>query len=128
MLRGPKLCGANIEGKIAPRSFGPLNLCLAEFWTRQPVPNGVLEQCNLCPAKFWRHSFWALKKNTKMIKKLHFPSFITGIFVSLGHFRDLYNQYNHFLGKKSRIRDTLTLSTVADSRTNTNLKRLFDFF
>ena len=30
--------------------------------------------------------------------------------------------------KKSRIRETPTLSTNADSRTNTNLKRLRDFF
>ncbi len=75
-LRGPKLCGANIEGKFAPQSFGPLNLCPAEFWTPQPVPRGVLEQCNLCPAEFWRHSFRAPKKLKKMIKKLHFPSFL----------------------------------------------------
>ena len=32
------------------------------------------------------------------------------------------------LNKKSRIRETPTLSTDADSRTNTNLKRLVDFF
>ena len=30
--------------------------------------------------------------------------------------------------KKSRIRETPTLSTDADSRTDTNLKRLRDFF
>ena len=30
--------------------------------------------------------------------------------------------------KKSRIRETPTLSTDADSRTDTNLKRLHDFF
>ena len=30
--------------------------------------------------------------------------------------------------EKSRIRETPTLSTDADSRTNTNLKRLVDFF
>ena len=32
-----------------------------------------------------------------------------------------------FLEKKSRIRETPTLSTDADSRTDTNLKRLRDF-
>ena len=65
-LKGQKICGANIEGKFAPRSFGPLNLCPAEFCTPQPVPRGVLEQCNLCPSEFWRHSFRA-KKKTKII-------------------------------------------------------------
>ena len=42
-LRGPKLCGANIEANLprgvldpstcAPQRFGPLNLCPAEFWS-----------------------------------------------------------------------------------------------
>ena len=42
-LRGPKLCGANIAANLprgvldpstcAPQSFGPLNLCPAEFWS-----------------------------------------------------------------------------------------------
>ena len=31
-LRGPKLCGAKIEGKFAPQSFGPLKVCPTEFW------------------------------------------------------------------------------------------------
>ena len=38
--------------QVALLSFGPLNLCPTEFWTPQPVPHRVLEQCNLCPAEF----------------------------------------------------------------------------
>ena len=56
-LRGPKLHGAKIEGTFTARSFGPLNLYPAKFWTPQPVPPRVLEHCNLCPENFWRHSF-----------------------------------------------------------------------
>ena len=32
-IGGPKLRGAKIEGKFAPRSFGPLKVCPAEFWS-----------------------------------------------------------------------------------------------
>ena len=56
-LRGPKLRGANLPSIFSPQSFGPLNICPVDFWTLQPVPRGDLEQCNLCPAEYWRHSF-----------------------------------------------------------------------
>ena len=67
-LKGSKIRRAKVEGSKTPggvldpstcalQSFGPLNLCPAEFWTPQPVPRGVLEQCKLCPAELWRHSF-----------------------------------------------------------------------
>ena len=47
----------------------------------------------------------------------------------LKHLYILKNRRNrHYLLKKSRIWETPTLSTEADSRTNTNLKRLRDLF
>ena len=60
--------------------------------------------------------FFKNKKNghnsTKNIKKVIFYTTITNTF--------------DFSSKKSRIRETPTLSTDADSRTDTNLKRLRD--
>ena len=46
------------------------------------------------------------------------------------HIKDSFSKTNHLskiFKKKSRIRGIPTLSTDADSRTNTNLKRLHDF-
>ena len=51
----------------APQSFGPLNMCHAEFL---------------------RQSFWAKKKHKKYLK-ITFSFFFKGIFVSLSHFRYL---------------------------------------
>ena len=47
------------------QSFGPLNLCPVDFWTLQPVPRGVLEQCNLCP-----RSFGDIVSGTNIISKI----------------------------------------------------------
>ena len=79
-LRGPKLCGAQIERSKTLRGKFAFNICPAEFWTpqplpcgfldpstcaprsfgaMQPVPRGVLEQCNLCPAEFWSNAICA---------------------------------------------------------------------
>ena len=49
--------------------------------------------------------------------------------VSENQFSDLFcpKHFKHLVLKKSRIRETKNLSTDADSRTNTNFKRLRDF-
>ena len=55
--RTPKLCGAKIEGRCAPQSYGSFVLCHAEFGTSHSVPRWVMEQCNPCPANLWRQIF-----------------------------------------------------------------------
>ena len=75
----PKLRGANLPSIFAPRSFGPLNLRPAEFWTPQSVPRGVLEQCNVCPAFSWRHSYGGLNIHKKS-SNVYFSYFFAGYF------------------------------------------------
>ena len=67
-LKGPKLRGEKVEGSKTLHGKYWRQICPVEFWTPHPVPRrvldpltctprGVLEQCNLCPAECWRHSF-----------------------------------------------------------------------
>ena len=58
----PKLCGAQVAllHNSAGTGWGVQNSAghrLSGPKLLQPVPCGVFEQCNLCPAEFWRHSF-----------------------------------------------------------------------
>ena len=48
--KAQELLEANFLSIFAPRSFGALNLCPAEFWTLCSLPRRVLEPYNLCPA------------------------------------------------------------------------------
>ena len=44
----------------------------------------------------------------------------------MNNYRPIRDKYMHIVKIKSRIRERATLSTDADSRTDTNLKRLLD--
>ena len=52
-----KFRGATIYCKFAPQSFRAFKVRPAELWSLQSAPRGVLEQCNMCPAFKWRHSY-----------------------------------------------------------------------
>ena len=74
----PKLRGAKVEGSKTLRGKGwgvqnsAVQICLqslpAEFWTPQPLPRGVLEQCNFWPAEFWKYSFRSQTNHTKYLR------------------------------------------------------------
>ena len=101
-LRGPKLRAAQLEGSKTPRGKFAFNLCPAEFWTPQSVPRRVLEQCNVCPAFSWRHSYGGQETHKNHLK-LRLSLFLKGFFIFIVnqcHFRDLYNHCDHFLRKK----------------------------
>ena len=51
-LRGPKLCGAPIEGSKTPRGKFAFNICPAEFWTPQPLPRGFVDPSTCAPRSF----------------------------------------------------------------------------
>ena len=77
----------------------------AEFWTPALRSFGLL---NLCPGEFWNNATFALRsfgdivsegKITTKNKKKRIFSYFEVIFVNLWNFRDLFNQYDHFLKK-----------------------------
>ena len=51
-LRGPKLCGAQVEGSKTPRRKFAFIICPAEFWTPQPLPRGFLDPSTCAPQSF----------------------------------------------------------------------------
>ena len=51
-LRGPKLCGAQIEGSKTPRGEFAFNIGHAEMWTPQPLPRGFLDPLTCAPRSF----------------------------------------------------------------------------
>ena len=92
----------NSKSKFAPRSIRPLN-------TRRRV---------LDPSKGAPQSFGAMQHMPHFLMetqlrgpkyqqnfnyKLYVYNFVTAIFVSHCHFRDLYHHYSHFLRKEKKI-------------------------
>ena len=55
--KAPKFRGVKVDCKFAPRIFRALEVRPAKLWSLRSAPRGVLEQCNLCPAFSWRHSY-----------------------------------------------------------------------
>ena len=102
----PRESGAHVallqnSGLHTPRGKFAFNLCPAKFWTLQSapakfwspesVPRGVLEQCNMCRAFSWRHSYRGLnvKKNHLKLEVRYF--FLLFFVVNHCHFKYLYN-------------------------------------
>ena len=51
-LKGPKLCGAQVEGSKTARGKFAFNICPAEFWTPQPLPRRFLDPSTCAPRSF----------------------------------------------------------------------------
>ena len=86
-LRGPKLREEQIEGKFARRVLDPSKCAPQIFGAIQGV-HCFLMETELRGPKY-------PKKSSKNLIFL----FLKVIFVGYCHFRDLYNQYDHFLRK-----------------------------
>ena len=99
-LKAPKFRGAKIDCKFSPQSFRAFKVRPAELWSLQSAPRGVLEQCNVCPAFSWRHSYGDQNTHKNHLKNWFSVFFFTVIFVNHCCFRDLYNQYDNFLRNK----------------------------
>ena len=93
--KGPKFCGAKLDCKFAPRSFRAFEVRPVELWSLRSGPRRVLEQCNVCPAFSWRHSYGG--QNTH---KNHLKIKLKVLFVNHWNFKDLYNQYDIFFQTK----------------------------
>ena len=74
-LKAPKFCGAKIDCKFALRSFRAFKVRPEELWSLWNAPRRVLEQCNMCPAFSWRHSYGGQIINKKSSKTLIYPIF-----------------------------------------------------
>ena len=87
---GPEKCGGMNEGsmnlwvKFAPKIHGAM----------LTLPAKIRGQSKLLPARSRRHSFIDQQNYLKILKYTFLDFFM--VFVNHLHFRNLYNQYDHF--------------------------------
>ena len=86
-------CESGAQSTLLESSAGhtlrsSLNLRPTEFGTFQSVAHKILEQCNVCPAFSWRHSYGGLTA-TKIMSKLDFPNLCNVFYVNHCSVRDL---------------------------------------
>ena len=88
IAKAPELRGTNLPSIFAPQSFGASVLCPAEFWSN--VTFSLQTHGDMVSGD--------KKKHQNYVKIIYFY-FVKVIFLNNCHFRDLYNQYDHFLRK-----------------------------
>ena len=106
--KAPKFRGAKNDCKFAPQSFRACKVRPAELWSLQSVPCGVLEQCNVCPAFSWRHSYGGQNTHKNPLK-LGFVIFFEGKFCKPLYFRDLYDNDNDNVLRKRIFHEMVPL-------------------
>ena len=94
-FKGSKFLPGKDWCKFTPQSFRASDVPRTELWSLWSASRGVLEQCNVCPAFSWRHSYGGQGAHKNHLK-LRFSLFFKVIFLIQCHFRYLYNKYDPF--------------------------------